>query len=149
MKIAVRYQSRGGNTKAVAEIISKEFQVQALSVDNPINDYTDILFLGGGVYEWKMDTSLHDFIEHLPEEKIGQIICFSTTGLMDSTLKQIRQAAVSKGIAVNENELLVKMMLRGHSWLGLAGGNLTETQREMVVEFVKKVRTELKLEHLE
>lgn len=29
------------------------------------------------------------------------------------------------------------------------GGNLTEKQREMVVEFVKKVRTELKLEPLE
>lgn len=143
MKIAVRYQSRGGNTKAVAEIISKEFHTQALSVDNPINDYIDILFLGGGVYEWKMDNSLCNFIERLPAEKIGQIICFSTTGLMDSTLKQIRQAAEERGIAVNENELLVKMMLRGHSWLGLTGGNLTEKQRELVLDFVKKIQREI------
>lgn len=143
MKIAVRYQSRGGNTKAVAEINSKEFHTQALSVDNPINDYIDILFLGGGVYEWKMDNSLCNFIERLPAEKIGQIICFSTTGLMDSTLKQIRQAAEERGIAVNENELLVKMMLRGHSWLGLTGGNLTEKQRKLVLDFVKKIRREI------
>lgn len=143
MKIAVRYQSRGGNTKAVAEIISKEFHTQALSVDNPINDYIDILFLGGGVYEWKMDNSLCNFIECLPAEKIGQIICFSTTGLMDSTLKQIRQAAEERGITVNENELLVKMILRGHSWLGLTGGNLTEKQRELVLDFVKKIQREI------
>lgn len=144
MKIAVRYQSRGGNTKAVAEIISKEFHTQALSVDNPINDYTDILFLGGGVYEWKMDNSLRNFIERLPAEKIGQIICFSTTGIMDSTLKQIRRAAEERGIAVNENELLVKMMLRGHSWLGLTGGNLTEKQRKLVFQFVKKIKEKIR-----
>lgn len=143
MNIAVRYQSRGGNTKAVAEIIAKEFHTQALSVDNSINDYTDILFLGGGVYEWKMDNSLRNFIERLPAEKIGQIICFSTTGLMDSTLKQIRQAAEERGIAVNENELLVKMLLRGHSWLGQTGGNLTEKQRELILEFVKKIREKI------
>lgn len=144
MRIAVRYQSRGGNTKAVAEMISKEFHTQALSVDNPINEYTDILFLGGGVYEWKMDNSLRNFIERLPSEKIGQMICFSTTGLMDSTLKQLRQAAEKRGIAVNENELLVKMMLRGHSWLGLTGGKLTEKQRELVLDFVKKIQREIK-----
>lgn len=143
MKISVRYQSRGGNTKAVAEMISKEFHTQALSVDYPINEYTDILFLGGGVYEWKMDNSLCNFIERLPAEKIGQIICFSTTGLMDSTLKQIRKAAEERGIPVNENELLVKMMLRGHSWLGQTGGNLTEKQRRLVLDFVKKIRGEI------
>ena len=104
--------------------------------------------MGGGVYEWKMDSGLRRFIEHLQPEKIGQIICFSTTGLMDSTLKQIRQAATLKGIAVNENELLVKMMLWGHSWLGLTGGSLTEKQREIVVEFIKKIRAELKLDNL-
>lgn len=142
MKIAVRYQSRGGNTRAVAEIISREFNVQPLSLDSPIEDYTDILFLGGGVYEWKMDDSLRDFIEHLSTKKIGQIVCFSTTGFMDSTLKQIRQAAALKGIMVNENELLIRMALRGHSWLGLEGGNLTQKQKKKVLEFVKKIQKE-------
>lgn len=143
MKIEIRYQSRGGNTKAVAEMIAKAFAVQALPVDQALEGYTDVLFLGGGVYEWRMDKSLRDFIQQLPAEKVGQIIAFSTTGLMDSALKQIRQAAEKKGISVNKNELLVKMMLRGHSMLGLTGGNLTDNHREKVQEFIQKIREEI------
>ena len=140
MQISVRYQSRGGNTKAVAEMIAKEFQVPALSIAHPVEEYTDILFLGGGVYGWKMDESLCEFIEQLPKEKVGQIIAFSTTGVMESTLKQIREAAERKGIKVNQNELLIKMVLRGHSMLGLKGGKLTEEQQKKVQEFVKTIQ---------
>lgn len=143
MKVEVRYQTRGGNTKAVAEIIAKAFDVQALSVENLIEEYTDVLFLGGGVYEWKMDKNLYSFLEQLSPQKIGQIVAFSTTGLMDSTLKQIRQAGERKGIRVNENQLLIKMMLRGHSMLGLKGGNLTREQQEKILDFAEKVKGEL------
>lgn len=143
MKIAVRYQSRGGNTKSVANIIAKKLDVQALSINTPIHHNTDILFLGGGVYMKKMDDSLKSFIEQLPSEKIGQIVCFSTTGLMDATLKQMRKLAEAKGIMVNNNELLIKMKLRGHSWLGLTGGELSHRQEEQVVEFVRKIQNEL------
>ena len=65
MNIGVRYQSRGGNTKAVAEMIAKEFDVPALSIEHPVEEYTDILFLGGGVYGWKMDDSLCEFIKNI------------------------------------------------------------------------------------
>ena len=143
MNIGVRYQSRGGNTKAVAEMIAKEFDVPALSIEHPVEEYTEILCLGGGVYGWKMDDSLCEFIKQLPKEKVGQIIAFSTTGFMESTLKQIRQEAEQKGIKVNENELLVKMMLRGHSMLGLEGGNLKKEQQEKVQEFVKVIQKEI------
>lgn len=139
MKIAVRYQSRGGNTKAVAEIIAEECKVQALSIEHPIEEYTDILFLGGGVYMWKMDDSVREFIEQLEQKKVGQIVCFSTTGAMDVALRQMKDTAALKGITVNENALLIKMMLRGHSALGLTGGKLSEEQRKKVQEFVEKV----------
>ena len=124
-------------------MIAKEFDVPALSIEHPVEEYTDILFLGGGVYGWKMDDSLCEFIKQLPKEKVGQIIAFSTTGFMESTLKQIRQEAEQKGIKVNENELLVKMMLRGHSMLGLEGGNLKKEQQEKVQEFVKVIQKEI------
>lgn len=50
MKIAVRYQSRGGNTKAVAEVIANSLGVKAEAVDNAITQWVDVLFVGGGVY---------------------------------------------------------------------------------------------------
>ena len=151
MKIAVVYQSRGGNTKAVAKIIAEEFHVQEISVDklNHQPGEVDVLFLGGGVYEWRMDKSLKTWIEQLDAKKIGQIVCFSTTGYMNSTLKQIREAATKKGIAVNENELLIKMFLKGHSLLGLQGGNLSDQQKDEVHQFVDKVKREIKYEQIE
>ena len=139
MKIAVRYQSRGGNTKAVAEVIADCVGVKAESVGSAIADRVDVLFVGGGVYMSKMDESLHDFLEELGSDKVGQIVCFSTTGSMASTIKQIKQLAIQKGIEVNENELLLKMLLQGHSALGLTGGKLTDKQRKKIEIFTNEV----------
>ena len=143
MKIKVRYQSRGGNTRAVAEVIAEAFGVPAMSVEHPLDEPADVLFLGGGVYEWKMDQSLSEFIEQLSADKARQIVTFSTTGLMDSTIKQITQAAKQKGIKVNENYLLLKMGLHGHSMLRLKGGNLTEAQFLKIQQFVQQIKEEL------
>lgn len=143
MKIAVRYQSRGGNTKAVARIIAKELEVQAFSVDTQLEEYVDVLFLGGGVYEWRMDKSLRQLLEKLNPQNVGQIICFSTTGYMNSTNRQIRQIAEEKGIQVNEKELLIKMLLKGHSWLGLEGGHLSEKHISEIHGFVEMMRKEM------
>ena len=102
MKFAIRYQSRGGNTKAVAENLAEAFDAEALTIKSPIQEYTEILFLGGGVYGGKMDNSLQNFIMQLSPDKVGKIVAFSTSGSMDSTLKQIRKEAERKGIEVSE-----------------------------------------------
>ncbi len=143
MRIAVRYQSRGGNTKAVAEIIAKAFNTEALTVNNPIEEYTEFLFLGGGVYGGKMDNSLQTFMMQLPSDKIGQIVAFSTTGSMNSTLKQIRKAADRKEISVSAHELLIRMFLRGHAALGLEGGKISEKQSRQIHDFINTVRGEM------
>lgn len=146
MKIAVRYQSRGGNTKAVAEIIASSAGVKAESVDATINEYVDVLFVGGGVYMGRLDESLSDFLSKLNSDNVGQIVCFSTTGSMNSTLKQIEAISIQKGIPVHENKLLIKMLLRGHSSLGLTGGKLTDKQTEKVKQFTNNVLISLKAE---
>ena len=49
MKIEVRYFSRGGNTKLLAESIAKVLGVPAISVDekgSSINQKIDCLFIG-------------------------------------------------------------------------------------------------------
>lgn len=139
MKIAVRYQSRGGNTKAVAELIAQTLGISAESIDHPITEKVDILFLGGGVYMWDMDKSLKDFIDNLNSELIGQIAGFSTTGAMEITLKRIREYSQKKNIPVNDKQLLLKMLLKGHSALGLTGGKLSDKQKISIQEFAKKV----------
>lgn len=139
MKVAVRFQSRGGNTKAVAEVIAKRVGVNAEKVEVGLDEYADILFVGGGVYAGKMDESVARFLENLNVDKVGQIVCFSTTGSMTATLKQIKEIAIKRGIIVNENKLLIRMLLRGHSSFGLAGGKLTEKQIRKTERFTDDV----------
>lgn len=143
MKLAVRYQSRGGYTKAVAKILAEAFDTEALTVNTPIQEYTGILFLGGGVYGGKMDSALRTFISQLPPDQIGQIVAFSTTGTMDNTLKQIRKEAERKEILVGKHQLLIRMFWRGHSALGLKGGNLTEKQQQKIYDFINTIRREM------
>lgn len=144
MKIAVRYQSRGGNTKAVAEVIANSLGVKAETVDSAISEYVDVLFVGGGVYMSKPDKSLCNFLSELNKDSVGQIVCFSTSGTMDSAIKQIKKIAINRGMSVNENELLIKMLLQGHSALGLQGGKLTGKQLDKIESFVSNTLITLK-----
>lgn len=58
MKIVVRYQSRGSNTKLVAEAIANKAGDKAESITVPHNLQVDFLFIGGGVYAHGLDDSL-------------------------------------------------------------------------------------------
>jgi flavodoxin len=44
MKYAVRYQSRGGNTRAVAEIIAGILGINAEPFDRPLDENVDVTF---------------------------------------------------------------------------------------------------------
>ncbi len=79
------------------------------------------------------------FIKQLSPDKVGEIVSFSTTGSMNNTLMQIRKEAEQKGIAVSKQELLVRMLLRGQTMLGLKGGKLSEKQRKKVHDFINSI----------
>ncbi len=139
MNIAVRYQSRNGNTRAVAEVIANIANVEAKSIDEPLEGHIDILFIGGGVYMWDADKELINFLKNLDKKQIGQIAAFSTTGAMTSTIKRICKYADNAGISVNENKLCLKMLMQGHSAFGLQGGKLKEQQIEKIRNFTKEI----------
>ena len=138
-KIAVRYQSRGGNTKAVAEVIAKAVGVEAEPIDVPITEPVDILFVGGGVYAWTIDKSLKTYLEKLAPENIKSIAAFSTAGGMSGTGK-ITAIVRTRGINVCEEPLPVKVYLRNHASLGGKGHiTLSEKHLQSIKEFVKQV----------
>ena len=61
MKIEVRYFSRSGNTKALAEAIAKGAGVPTISVDekgSSINQKINYLFIGGALYAYGLDKNL-------------------------------------------------------------------------------------------
>ena len=62
MKIAIRYYTKTGNTKKLAEAIGNEINVEAKTVDEPLTEDVDILFLGSAVYAAGIDQKIKDFI---------------------------------------------------------------------------------------
>lgn len=145
MNIEIRYQSRGGNTKAVAEEIAKEFNIECFTIDTPINEYVDVLFIGGGVYKWDADENLIKFLKKLDNKKVGEVVAFSTTGAMKVAITRIKEYSQKAGIKVSENTLLLRMLLQGHSALGRIGGNLTTEQKEEIKKFCDNVKKEKKI----
>ena len=49
MKVAVRYYTKTGNTKKLAEAIAEAVGAEALSLNTPIEEPVDILFLGNSL----------------------------------------------------------------------------------------------------
>lgn len=139
MNAAVRYQSRGGNTRAVAEIIADELGIKAYPIDTPLTEPVDMLFLGGGVYAWNADEHLLAYMEKLDKRMIGKIAPFSTTGAMTVAIKRIKEGAAKAGIPVTDESLCLKIMLQGHSALGREGGHLTPEQIQKVRKFAQEI----------
>ena len=138
-RIAVRYQSRGGNTKAVAEAIAKAVGVEAEPIDVPIAEPVDLLFVGGGVYAWDIDKSLKAYLQNCNPETIKSVAAFSTAGGMSGTGK-IAAIVGARGINVCEETLPIKVLLRNHASLGGKGHiTLSEKHLRSIEDFVKRV----------
>ena len=111
MNIAVRYYSRSGNTKVVAEAIAEAAGVNAVSVDAadaPIDGKADILFIGGALYAYGLDGHLKEYLSSVTKESVGKAVVFSTSWLSKHALDLIRDALKEKGIPVEQETFYVK-----------------------------------------
>lgn len=103
MNIAIRYYTKSGNTQKLAEAIAEEINVEALSIDRPLAEKADILFLGCSYYAFDMDAQVKDFLR-TNKDNISEIVCFGTSAMMKSMLKPLRKVTDELGIKVNNNE---------------------------------------------
>ena len=143
MRIAVRYQSRGGNTKAVAEVIAQAAGVAALPISEAIAEPVDLLFVGGGMYAWDIDKSLRAYLTDTDLSMVAKAVVFTTGGGMDGTGK-MAEVLTAKGVAVHTERLPMKLGVRnyGGSRLGLKSKDevtLSDKQAGRIKDFVKKV----------
>lgn len=104
MKIAIRYYSKTGNTKKLADAIAQAVGVPALDVDTPLEEPVDVLFLGSAVYAAGVDQKVKDFIAGLDPAKMKNVVNFSTAALLPSTYGQISKLLAAKGIPLDERE---------------------------------------------
>lgn len=81
MTKAVRYFSKLGNTKTIAEAIADGAGVKAVSItDEPeLKGRVDILFLGGAPYANIMAPEMKEYAEKLDASKVVYVILFMTS----------------------------------------------------------------------
>lgn len=108
MGTAVRYYSRSGNTKAVAEAIAKAAGVRAVSVDSAeasIDTPVDVLFVGGALYAYGIDSHLRAYLDSLDVSRVGKAVVFSTSWVSKHAIELVREALAEKGVSVAKETL--------------------------------------------
>lgn len=108
MKYAVRFYTKTGNTKRLAQAIAKELGVEALPLTSPITEPVDILFLGNSYYAFTIDPEVRSFIASLSKDKVGKIVNFGSAALLNSTYKKVKAEAERVGIPMDEKEFHCK-----------------------------------------
>ena len=111
MNIAVRYYSRSGNTKLLAETIASEAHVKAISVDSAdaeIKEPVDLLFIGGALYAYGLDKHLKEYLKTLKKEYVKKAVVFSTAWLSKHSIDLIKKALRENGIEVEDEFIYAK-----------------------------------------
>lgn len=111
MSAAVRYYSRSGNTKAVAEAIASAAGVKAISVDQSdagIKEPVDVLFVGGALYAYGLDSNLKAYLKSLKKTDAGKAVVFSTSWISKHSIDLIKKGLGDAGIPVEEEVFYVK-----------------------------------------
>jgi flavodoxin len=103
MNVEVRYLSKSGNTKKVADAIASALAITAKPISQEIPANTDLLFLGGAVYAAGIDKQLKEFI-HSISGKTKEVAIFSTSAILPSAYPQMKKVLESKGFIVAKDE---------------------------------------------
>lgn len=112
IKTAVRYFSKLGNTKRIAEAIAQGAGVKAVSIaDDPkLQEYINILFLGGAPYANIMAPELKEYAESLKAEQVGRVILFTTSNWSRRTVLALRKLLTNNGIKVDKEYFYAHML---------------------------------------
>ena len=137
MKIAVRYYTKTGNTKRLAQAVANAVNVQAQPISVPVDEPVDILFLGNSYYAFNIDQEVRDFIRALDKEKVGRIVNFGSAAMLNSTWKKVKAEADIVGIPMDAREF----HCRG-AFKGLHKGRPNEADMDAAAAFAKSFFSE-------
>ena len=134
MNIAVRYYTKTGNTKRLAEAVAKAVGTEALPVSTPISEPVDILFLGNSYYAFSIDPEVREFIRSLDRNKVGRIVNFGSAAMLNSTWKKVKAEADKAGIKMDDREFHCKGEFKG-----IHKGRPNEKDLEAAANFAKSI----------
>ena len=134
MKIAVRYYTKGGNTKRLAEAVANAVGVEALPISTPVTEPVDVLFLGNSYYAFTIDPEVRAFIKGLDKNKVGKIVNFGSAAMLNSTYKKVKAEADKVGSPMDEREFHCKGEFKG-----IHKGKPDEADMKAAADFARKI----------
>ena len=134
MKIAVRYYTKTGNTKRLAEAIGKALDTEALPISTPVTEPVDILFLGNSYYAFSIDPEVRNFVQSLDRNMVGKIVNFGSAAMLNSTYKKVKAEADKIGIPMDAREFHCKGEFKG-----VHKGKPDENDLKAAAEFARKI----------
>lgn len=108
MNTAIRYYSKFGHSKQMAEAIEDIAGAKAATVNTPLTESVDTLYLGAGVFLGKVNGAVMDFIATLTPDKVRNVVCFGSCAIINSPVPQMRKALEARGITVSSQEFTCK-----------------------------------------
>lgn len=111
MKIAIRYQSRGGNVKEMAQIIAEGAGVEAISIDDPrapLTDHVDLLIIGGALYKFALDPALSEYLANLPDGIASKAIVFGSSWVSHRPVLLIKERLKAHGIDIHPSAMWMR-----------------------------------------
>ncbi len=115
---AIRYYSKFGHSKQMAEAIEGIAGVKAASVEVPVAEPVDMLVLGAGVFLGKVNGAVMDFIDTLTPEKVKCVVLFGSSAIIESPVPQMANALKARGIRVCDKSFTCRGAMgpihRGH-----------------------------------
>lgn len=139
MNIAIRYYSKGGNTRKLAEAIGKALGVPAESTEKGLAQPVDLLFVGSAVYAGSINAECKAFLDSLTPEQVRAVAVFSTAAGNKTAHAQIKELLAAKGIRVLDEYFHCRaqflMVNRGHP---------NDEDCEKAAQFAKKIAKEAK-----
>lgn len=134
MKVAVRYYTKTGNTKRLAEAVARAVNTDAQPISVPVEEPVDILFLGNSYYAFSIDPEVRDFVRSLDKNKVKRIVNFGSAAMLNSTWKKVKAEADKAGIPMDEREFHCKGEFKG-----IHKGRPNDEDLKAAAEFAKGI----------
>lgn len=112
MNIEIRYLSKLGHTKDIANAMGEELNIAPKSISEypSIDNKIDVLILGGAPYANVMDKELREFAKKIKKEDVDIVVLFTTSNWSRRTVYSLRKILKDKGIEVYKDYFYAHML---------------------------------------
>ena len=135
MKTAIRYftKSKKGNTKKLADAVSKALGIEAIDVSADLTEKVDRLFLINAMYAANIDKEVKEFLKR-NKDKLGEVVNMNTAASGASTWKAVKRVTDKLGIQLSDKEFHCAA-----SWIFINKGLPSDADYARAKEFAKSM----------